>query len=431
LKRPAPFLALATLAAALLASVGIYKHDRFSTGGYDLGIFDQTIWGYSHFEIIANTVKRIPNLLGDHFHLILFTLAPLYWLWNDARVLLIAQAILLALSSLPLAAWANRTLGRGPALVVQVSYLLFWGLLAAAVFDFHELAFAPLAISLALYGTLARRDWLLLTGVAIGLAIREDVTLTMLALGFYVAVVQGRRRLGLAITAVSAAWFAVVVWVVMPALAGQSYGYWAYQLEPVHVLGKLQTLAALLGAWLVLPLLSPLLLVAGPNLAERLFSTTPSHWSMGFHYSLVVAPILGFAAVDVLVRIKARRAGLVLPLAAAMMVAGAVTTFAVVRPLRPLTRLISASRADEIQACLRTIRPGASVSATEALVPHLSHRRQIYPLYVGRPTDYIAIDTSTSIAGLTRQRTRTIVQRSLREGYNVRCRRGATIVLGR
>jgi hypothetical protein len=144
-----------------------------------------------------------------------------------------------------------------------------------------------------------------------------------------------------------------------------------------------------------------------------------------------VAPILGFAAVDSLARIRSRRAGLVMPLAAAMTVAGAMTTFVFVRPLVPLTGLISARRADEIRACLRDIRPGASVSATEALVPHLSHRREIYPLYVGRPTDYIAIDTSTSIAGLTRPRTRTIVQRSLRDGYNVRCRRGATIVLGR
>jgi hypothetical protein len=33
-----------------------------------LGILDQTIWGYSRFEVIPNTVKGIPNLPGDHFH---------------------------------------------------------------------------------------------------------------------------------------------------------------------------------------------------------------------------------------------------------------------------------------------------------------------------------------------------------------------------
>src|ERR671936_386334 len=110
----------------------------------------------------------------------------------------------------------------------------------------------------------------------------------MVALGLYVAIFQRRRRLGLATAGVSAAWFVLAVKVVMPALAGRGYGYWAYDLHVVHPGAKLETIAALLGAWLALPLLSPLLLVAGPTLAERIFSTTPSHWSTRFHYSLTI-----------------------------------------------------------------------------------------------------------------------------------------------
>ena len=73
--RAAP-CAAAAAAAVFFASIPIFRHDRFGSSGYDLGIFDQTIWGYSRFELIPNTVKGVPNLLGDHFPPVLFGLAP-------------------------------------------------------------------------------------------------------------------------------------------------------------------------------------------------------------------------------------------------------------------------------------------------------------------------------------------------------------------
>ncbi len=60
---------------AIFSAISVYRHDRFASGGFDLGIFDQTIWGYSRFEIVHNTVKGIPNLPGDHSH-------PAWWCWR-------------------------------------------------------------------------------------------------------------------------------------------------------------------------------------------------------------------------------------------------------------------------------------------------------------------------------------------------------------
>jgi hypothetical protein len=108
--------ATAGFAALFFSAISVYRHDRFASGGYDLGIFDQTIWGYSRFQIMPNTVKGIPNLLGDHFHPALMALAPLYWLWDDVRVLLLAQAFLLAASSLPIFWSARIRLGTRAAL---------------------------------------------------------------------------------------------------------------------------------------------------------------------------------------------------------------------------------------------------------------------------------------------------------------------------
>src|SRR5437867_2275235 len=67
-------LALATAAAAGLSTASIFRHDHFGSNAYDLGLFDQTVWGYSRLEVIPNTILRLPTTLGDHFHPILMLL---------------------------------------------------------------------------------------------------------------------------------------------------------------------------------------------------------------------------------------------------------------------------------------------------------------------------------------------------------------------
>ena len=76
---------------------------------------------------------------------------------------------------------------------------------------------------------------------------------------------------------------------------------------PFDNLTKLETLAATFGAWLFLPLVSPLLLVAVPTVAERFLAGNPSFWTEKFQYSLPIAPILAFAAIDSLSRLRGAR----------------------------------------------------------------------------------------------------------------------------
>src|ERR1700736_6904307 len=103
-------LGLALIAAVAYAAISIYRHNHFGSNAYDLGVQDQTVWGYSRLRMIPNTVEMIPNLLGDHFHPILMAVAPLYWIWDDARVLLVVQAALLAVAAVPIFWWARQRL---------------------------------------------------------------------------------------------------------------------------------------------------------------------------------------------------------------------------------------------------------------------------------------------------------------------------------
>jgi uncharacterized membrane protein len=395
-------VAVAALGAAALAALAILRHARYGSGGFDLGIFDQQVWSYAHFRLGPNTVKRTHDLLGDHFHPILVLLAPLYWVWDDVRALLVAQAVLLAGAALPVYAWARGRIGEGPALLVELAYFCFAGLLAGAFFEFHELAVGTLGVSVALYGLLERRSRVFWVGAAVALLAKEDLALTVAAMGLYAALVQRRWRFGGALVAGCVAWFFLVVDALMPAIAGHRYSYWrlsvggdapgllrAVVTRPWRVAAaladrpaKARLVLGALGSFAFLPLASPLLLVAAPNVVERLLAGDPSYWRLGsFQYSLPLAPVLAFAAVDGLARVGSVRLAWAVPVAA-LAVTG------LVAPWHAFDGMVNAAEAKRIDRCLASIPAQASVSATDRVLPHLTHRRAAYPLFVGTPTAF-------------------------------------------
>jgi len=450
---------LAALAAAGYAWAAIYRFEHFGANAYDLGLFDQTIWGYSRFDWIPNTILRIPHELGDHTDFTLMVLAPLYWVWSDPRMLLLAQAAMLAGAALPIFWWAREELGAAAALLFEAAYLVFFGVLAGDIFDFHELALAAPLVSVALWAMLTRRDVVLGVCVALLLLTKEDVALTLVGFAAFIAFVQRRWRLGGAIAGVSVAWFALAYKVLIPAFAGgRAYTHWSYDalgstpgsaarnlvLHPIRSVELFVTphakrvgLFNVFASWLFLPLVSPLLIVMLPTLAERFLSSIPSYWAQGFHYSLLIAPMLAFAAVDTTARglrfgrSRGRERTIVLLAGGGVLAACLFFTFVRLKPLDELRRYTAPETVEEIERCLDAIPPDASVSATSALVPRLSQRRHVYVLD-GRPlpgTRFYAINTTTWIFPLTAANLGRTVERLLDGRYGVRCQGAVTVVL--
>jgi uncharacterized membrane protein len=449
---------LIAVAAALYSYVSLYRHFRFSSNAFDLAVQDQTIWGYSRFEFIRNTVLGIPNLLGDHFHPILMVLAPFMWLWDSAGVLLVAQAVLLAAAAIPIYLWGERELGPVAGVAFTVAYLAFWGVLAGVIYDFHHVVFAVPAISLALYATVTRRTLLLIPAVVVAMLTREDVALTLVALGVYILLVQRRWVLGASLVVVNLAWFALLLGLVIPALGGGvAYRHWTYDAlgsNPSEALGfvlrhpleslkllfrpaeKLRVWAGSFLAFALLPLASPILIVAIPSFLERFWSSSSNFWSFHYQYSMLPAPIIAFAAIDTCARARRLLRGrapalpdVAMPLAAA--VASVVLTFVFIRPLAEVTTYPSAARAAEIQACLDQIPGDASVTASNTLVPHLSHRALIYEITLQPNADYVVIDPATyrDFFPGEEEQLRTIVRGDLAAGFGVVCANDTTLVL--
>lgn len=67
---------------------------------------------------------------------------------------------------------------------------------------------------------------------------------------------------------------------------------------------KLATLGLLLITGAILWVISPLAAIALPTLAWRLLSTMESYWASTWHYSLVLMPVVFFALLDAVVRVR-------------------------------------------------------------------------------------------------------------------------------
>ncbi|MFJ9642806.1 DUF2079 domain-containing protein [Streptomyces sp. NPDC101206] len=401
----------------LYATLSLRTHERLQSHSFDLAIFEQAVRSYAAGHLPVSEVKG-PGfpLLGDHFSPVLALLAPAYWIWPSARTLLVAQAALVAVSALPLMRWAHRALGTAAGVVVGLVHGLSWGIASGVGFDFHEWAFAVplLACSLAALGQ-GRPRAAVLWALPL-LLVKEDMGLTVAVIGLLAAwrAGKGGRRLGIAAAVAGVAVAALVVVVVLPAFnpsggyfyvgyvdgdgAGRSLGQLLYAatIGLVTPEVKVTTLVMLLAPTLFLAVRSPLVLVAVPTLLWRGFSENESHWGTGFHYSLILMPILFAAFVDALQRRGTTTAGLRRHLL------GAAGVCVLLLPSHSLGQLFQPlfwktdPRVAVAHRVMDRIPDGATVQASDRLVPHLVHRTSVslFGWPDSRPNpEWILVDT--------------------------------------
>ena len=317
----------------------------------------------------------MPSLLGDHFSPALALLAPVRWAGLEA--VLVAQALLVVAAALPIFWFARERVGTRAARAIAVSYLLFGGVVEALWFDFHEVSFAPLLIAVAVW----RRSVLAVLAL---LLVKEDLAFLVSAFGVWFWL-EGERRKGAALAVTGLAAYALITGPLMPGEYTYAGQYPGPLLEDLPQ--KLKTLGYLLGAFLGLSLLSPVLVLALPLLAARFLGDNPKYWTLEDHYSLTIAPVLALAAAEGLRRLP--RAWPALPLIGLL----CLPAFLQVPTATP-----RAYRAAE--EAIAVIPEDAPVTASNRLVPHLSARDEIR-LPDRPPNRYVAIALEdTTPAGL-------------------------------
>jgi uncharacterized membrane protein len=397
--------------AVLFAVLAAQEHRAFETGRFDLGNMVQAVWSTAHgrpLDVTELDGGQI-NRLGAHVDPILAAFAPLWWLWPSPTMLLVVQAVVIALGALPVFWLARKHLGSARlGTLFAFVYLLYAPVQWLPLDEFHPVALACPMLAFAVWYLDEERLWAALPFLALAVLTKEELPLVVAGLGIWYALARGQRVAGAVLTIGGVALGAFYLGVVIPhfregaapafydrydAVGGSPLGIVETAFTDPLVLIRavtegrdltylFQLSLPLVGLFLAAPLL---LLPALPELAANLLSEVPTQTSIEFHYTAPIAPFLVTAAV-----LGAARAPRLVPLVLATSLAGAVF-------LGPLwageLRPDRVSEHDRVaQRAVELIPADAAVSSTNGLGAHLSARRRIFSFPVIEEAEWVAVD---------------------------------------
>lgn len=368
--------------ATFYSAVSFQQYHRMDSFIFDLGFFESIVRDYAH--------GRLPDLpvtdtttAALHFSPALALLAPLVLVFASPLTLLFAQAVAVAAGVVPL----MRAAGTGALpWVVALSYGLAPGFGALIGFDFHEVALGVPLLSLSMAAML-RADHRAAVCWALPLIlVKEDLGLTVVALGA-VIFLRGSRRWGALAVVAGAAAFLAIQWWALPALNGDTGGF-ADKYAPsgpadaLRILGeglhsKVRTVLFLLIPTGMLVLRAPLLLfVAVPTFGWRFLSGKSTYWEPFFQYDAILVPIAVAAMIEgaLLLQGHLREVGLTL----------AVIGTLVLVPQQALSQTWhpdfwrTPPRVAAIDEALEKVPTGSRVAASDDLGGRIALRTELY-----------------------------------------------------
>lgn len=402
---PRLLLALAVLVWGLVFAVLVYyRHHRFGSFDFDLGIYDQAVWLLARGESF-DTVRGLP-VFGHHLNLGLYLFVPFYWLGAGPDFLNLAMVATLALGAVPVFLAAEHHLkNEWLALTLAVAFLLHFASQWLVHETFHPdvMAVTPLLFA---YVDAQRQRWRpYVVWLVFALAWKEDVALAVTVLGLILAVRRrGHRKVGLWTAGLALAYFLLATQVIMPAFYSEGPFYEEFfgdlGSSPTEIVGTAITDPSVVGAHLsqadapayvrdlslpyaFVPFLAPAgLLIGLPQALINLLSIQSFTWSTRAHY--VALPLVGLTIAMVEGVARWPQAG-VRRFLVGLIAAFALTTSTVwgISPFSEDFRaghwpLSADPRHQVLQAAVDLPPSHAAVSATYLLVPHLTHRRDIY-----------------------------------------------------
>lgn len=407
---PRVALALAIgLFVVVFGRLVVLRHERFGTFDFDLGIYDQAVW------LLANghgfdTVRGL-GVFGNHVNLAFYLLVPFYWLGAGPNFLNLVMVGAVGAAAIPVFRLGRIWLRDDwHAVVPALAFLLHFTSQWMVQETFHAEVVALFPFFMAYLAATESRWRAYALWMAFAVSWKEDIALAALVVGI-VLIVRGHRsgdrsarRAGLWTVAASLGWFLLCTRLIIPAFSPGGVFYedffgplgdspWALadtavtnptaitrQLERANAVGYLRDLLAPYG---FTPLLAPAVLLIGmPQALVNLLSGNGFTWSLRFHYAAMPLAGATLAMVEGIGRRTSRSVrrfllGLVAACALATTAAWGISPISThyregFWPLTPI------ERQDELERAVNTPPDDASVSATYLLVPHLTHRRNIY-----------------------------------------------------
>jgi uncharacterized membrane protein len=443
-------VALMLLFVIILGAYAIMTHLTYGTYAEDMGIMDQVLWNtaHGHFwqETICNSVSDTNCLAGAsrwaiHFEPTMLLLVPIYVVAPDPRTLQLIQIVGVALGALP-AYWlgARRLSSAVGGVCIAALYLCMPILRSATLSDFHMVTLAAPTLMFALWYMEDRNDRGLFISLLLAIGMKEQIPLDVFMIGLWIAIGQRRWRCGIQVMLLAIAWLALALTVMhLASPLGVSPSTGRYD----GVLGTLSKipllwqdtarrtyLLDLLANTGGICLLAPWVLVmAGPSILVNALSDYPNQYAGLYHYNADIAPFLVLATLEgvvvllVLIRRITRRIEFIdpanilrscmRPLFLCTVILFAITfapahsiAYSSINPNRLGAWPEITAHVQLAKHFLTQIPSTASVSAQAELVPHLSHRVDIYQFPDGiENAEYVFLDMEGDFYPETTQNT--------------------------
>ncbi len=386
----------------------IAKHNTFLTGRFDLGNMSQTVWNTSQgrFFMLTNP-DGVENMsrLGVHSDYLLVLLSPLFWIWSDPRMLLIFQSFALATGGIFTFFLARKVVKNELlALGFAISYFANFWLHEQNIFDFHAVSIATPLFLACLY-FLEKRKFVVF-GIFLFLAsiTKENVFIVISAFGLYF--LKARKWIvGAILTVLGIAVFLYLSSVAIPGARGEAhFALGTYSnlgdstgsiiknllLNPGLAFNQLFNFSTItyfhqhLIPTGYLALLSPFYFVfVLPDMAIYLLSSNFEYRSYQYHFGAVIIPFMLFASMHATNTLRRK----LKKIATAKSLFYYVVAISLIA-MYHYSALPGMKNADysplyvkgseKIENYLSLIPSSASVSASNNIGAHLSHREYIY-----------------------------------------------------
>lgn len=273
---------------------------------YDLGIMNQVVYNTSHgrfLEMTNQDLKKNVSRLAIHFDPILAVFAPFYKIYEGPEVLIIGQAAILGLGALAIYLIAKKIIKKRLAsLIFSLSYLLYFAVERAAIFDFHSVTLATTFFLFAFYFQELKKWGWFFVFIFLALLTKEHVGLVVLFLGIYLFFFKREKKIGAITAALGIVFFFVTVYFIIPYFRGSDHFASGYFVDIKSRLPKIFKEGFFYIYLIIRPqfyaIFSPLtLLISLPEWAINILSINSNQRSIYFHYNSIIVSFLFYSSI--------------------------------------------------------------------------------------------------------------------------------------
>jgi uncharacterized membrane protein/uncharacterized membrane protein YbhN (UPF0104 family) len=309
--------------ALYFTTASFLRYDNYYTGRFDLGNMAQTVWNTMHGRIFLFTnpdsTEQISRL-AFHADFILILLAPFYSLWQNPKMLLLIQTLVVAAGAFFVYMIARDVLkNRNLGLVFSFIYLLNPSVQRANLYDFHAVTLVTTLLFATYYFFLKKQYKLFILFSLLAAICKEQIWLIIALFGLVTFFINKKRLLGSALFFSSLALFFFIFWYAIPHARSSQHFALAYLSDfgdnPTNIVKNLITSPNKIVSTLLHPsqlhylfqLFSPLgylslafpffLFFAGPDLLISLLSNNEQLRQIYYQYTTSVTPFLFLSAI--------------------------------------------------------------------------------------------------------------------------------------